>query len=98
MEFVGIQVATAGIYSIKAGALVTCGVASVILMGIGINGTVNIAAASSASAAVQAALSCSCDIALAANDIVYIGAQSSTAGVITAAGFNTLSVTGPMAG
>lgn len=94
----GVQVAKAGIYSIKAGALVTCGVASVIRMGVGINGVVNIVAAASDSGAIQSALSCSCDVALAANDIIYIGAQSSTAGIVTAAGFNTLSVTGPLQG
>ena len=93
----GVVVSRAGVYTLKGGLLITCGVASNILVGIGINAGLTVVAANS-TLLVQAAMSCTCDVYLNAGDTVYLGALLSNNGNVTASALNFLSVIGPLGG
>lgn len=90
----GIQVATAGCYSLKAGCFITAPGMSLMQIGIAVNGAGTIVSMNTTTA-VAAGLSATCDVFLAAADIVYVGAISVAGGVITPGPMNFLSVSGP---
>lgn len=92
----GILVQFAGFYTIKAGALITAVGMSPMQIGIGINGAApaNVVAATSATA-IQAPMSCSCDVYLNAGDTVFLGGVSGVNAAVTwPSPINALSVIG----